>query len=71
MEAVISAARAAGALGCVLSGAGPSILAVAPGAAEGEAVAAAMEKALAKAKVAGAARALGVDTAGVVVRGER
>jgi homoserine kinase len=71
MEAVIGAARAAGALGCVLSGAGPSILAVAPGAAEGEAVAAAMEKALAKAKVAGTARALGVDTAGVAVRAER
>jgi homoserine kinase len=66
MPAVIEAARAAGALGCVLSGAGPSLLAVAPGAAEGDAVAAAMEKALGAAGIEGTARALGVDTRGVV-----
>jgi homoserine kinase len=68
MPSVISAARAAGALGCVLSGAGPSILAVAPGAAESEAVAAAMEKALSRAGVGGSARTLGVDTQGAAVR---
>jgi homoserine kinase len=68
MPAVIEAARGAGALGCVLSGAGPSLLAVAPGASEGESVATAMEKELARAGVAGVARALAVDTAGAVVR---
>jgi homoserine kinase len=70
MPAVITAARDAGALGSVLSGAGPSILAVAPGAAESDAVAAAMEKALARAGVAGSARALSVDMDGVAVREE-
>lgn len=70
MPAVIDAARGAGALGCVLSGAGPSILAVAPGAVEGQAVAAAMERALAQARVNGVARALVVEPQGVVVREE-
>lgn len=70
MPAVVSAARTAGALGCVLSGAGPSLLAVAPGVAEGEAVATAMEKALDRAGVRGAARTLAVDTRGAVVREE-
>jgi len=68
MPSVISAARAAGALGCVLSGAGPSILAVAPGVAESEAVASAMEKALSRAGVGGSARVLAVDTQGAAVR---
>jgi homoserine kinase len=68
MPGVIDAARAAGAIGCVLSGAGPSILAVTSGAARAEAVAAAMEKALARASVAGAARPLAVDVEGVVAR---
>jgi homoserine kinase len=67
MPAVADAARAAGALGCVLSGAGPSLLAVTAGADVSQAVAAAMEKALAQAGVGGSARALGVDTEGVVV----
>jgi homoserine kinase len=67
MPAVADAARAAGALGCVLSGAGPSLLALAPGASETAGVAAAMEKALAAAGVSGIARTLSVDTAGAVV----
>ena len=67
MPAVADAARAAGALGCVLSGAGPSLLAITAGADVSQAVAAAMEKALAQAGVRGSARALGVDTEGVVV----
>ncbi len=66
MPAVVEAARDAGALGCVLSGAGPSLLAVAETAKEGDAVASAMEKALARAGLAGVARALGVDTQGAV-----
>jgi homoserine kinase len=70
MPAVFDAARGAGALGCVLSGAGPSILAVTAGEAEGRAVAAAMEQALANARVHGVARALVVDSRGVVVREE-
>jgi homoserine kinase len=67
MPAVADAARAAGALGCVLSGAGPSLLAITAGADVSQAVAAAMEEALAQAGVHGSARALGVDTEGVVV----
>jgi homoserine kinase len=67
MPSVVEAARQAGALGCVLSGAGPSLLAIAPGAAEGNAIAVAMEKALSRAGVGGIARVLGVDTRGVVV----
>jgi homoserine kinase len=66
LPSVVEAARAAGALGCVLSGAGPSLLAVARDAAEGEAVAAALEKALASAGVGGVARALAVDVQGAV-----
>ena len=68
MPAVVEAARAAGALGCVLSGAGPSLLAVAASAAQGEAIATAMEKTLARAGVGGVARPLTVDTRGAVVR---
>jgi homoserine kinase len=65
MDAVMSAARDAGALGCVLSGAGPSILAaVRP---SGEAVASAMERALRSAGIGGRALALAVDTAGTTV----
>jgi homoserine kinase len=67
MPAVADAARAAGALGCVLSGAGPSLLALATGPADAASVAAAMEKALAAAGVSGIARTLTVDTDGVVV----
>jgi len=62
MPQVATAARAAGALGCVLSGAGPSLLAVVAG--DGEAVARAMEEALSGAGVRGRARILDVDPAG-------
>lgn len=62
MEPVAVAARAAGALGCVLSGAGPSLLAAVPGAGEG--VARAMEAALLGAGLRGRAVVLGVDVAG-------
>jgi homoserine kinase len=68
MPAVAEAARAAGALGCVLSGAGPSLLAVARDATEGRAVAEALEKALASAGVPGGARALTVDSEGATAR---
>ena len=67
MPAVVEAARAAGALGCVLSGAGPSVLAVVLRPDQSQAVAAGMEKALARANVRGAARVLAVDTEGAVV----
>jgi homoserine kinase len=63
MPEVVAAARAAGALGCVLSGAGPSLLAVATG--DGSAVGRAMEGALAGAGVRGNALSLDVDSAGV------
>ena len=63
----IAAARSAGALGCVLSGAGPSVLAVAPDEATGEAVAAALEKAAERAGISGVARALSVDPHGAAV----
>lgn len=66
MPDVAASARAAGALGCVLSGAGPSLLAVVAG--DGAAVARAMERTLGAAGVSGAARALDVDTAGAVSR---
>ena len=66
MPEVAAAARAAGALGCVLSGAGPSLLAVTARDAEG--VARAMEAALRGAGIAGAARALAVDPEGAVAR---
>ncbi len=62
MSEVAAAARAAGALGCVLSGAGPSLLAVVAG--DGAAVARALEVALRKAGVQGTARAFDVDSAG-------
>ncbi len=69
MPDVADAATRAGALGCVLSGAGPSLLAVVVG--DGHAVARAMEAALARAGIAGAARALAVDTTGAVSRVDR
>jgi homoserine kinase len=62
MEAVAAAGRGAGALGCVLSGAGPAMLAAVRG--EGGAVARAMEGALRAAGVGGRALALAVDAAG-------
>jgi homoserine kinase len=63
MDAVATAARRAGALGSVLSGAGPSMLAVVrPGG--GEAVARAMEEALRAAGIAGRALNLPVDVGG-------
>lgn len=66
MPDVVASARAAGALGCVLSGAGPSLLAVVAG--DGVAVARSMEQALAAAGVRGTARVFDVDTAGAVSR---
>jgi homoserine kinase len=66
MPAVVAAARNAGALGCVLSGAGPALLAVIAG--DGAAVAEAMERALRAAGIAGKARAFAVDRNGVVTR---
>ena len=62
MEAVRRAALDAGALGCVLSGAGPSLLAAVRGAAQP--VARAMEGALSLAGVAGRALLLPVDAGG-------
>jgi homoserine kinase len=64
MPAVAQAARAAGALGCVLSGAGPSLLAAVSG--DAEAVAHSMEGALAAAGVRGRAWAFAVDGEGAV-----
>jgi homoserine kinase len=68
MPAVADAARTAGALGCVLSGAGPSLLAVVAG--DGDAVARAMERALGQAGIVGAARGYAVDTTGAVATRE-
>jgi homoserine kinase len=65
MPAVVDAARAAGALGCVLSGAGPSLLAVVSGAVEP--VVRAMDSALARAGIPGAARPFEVDTEGALM----
>ena len=62
MRAVQDAARQAGALGCVLSGAGSTILAAGQG--PPDAVARAMESALRAAGVGGHALGLSVDTAG-------
>ncbi|HSB41449.1 MAG TPA: homoserine kinase, partial [Methylomirabilota bacterium] len=63
MDAVAAAGRGAGALGCVLSGAGPSMLAVVrPGG--GGAVARAMEVALRAGGIAGRAINLPVDVGG-------
>ena len=63
LPAAVAAARDAGALGCVLSGAGPSLLA--PVAGPGDAVAAAMETALRGTGTAGRAVTLAVDVKGV------
>jgi homoserine kinase len=65
MPDVAAAGRHAGALGCVLSGAGPSLLAVVSG--DADAVARAMEAALRRAGIRGGARALSVDAHGAVV----
>jgi homoserine kinase len=65
MPAVVEAARSAGALGCVLSGAGPALLAVIDG--DGGGVARAMEAALRVAGIAGSARAFAVDVSGATV----
>jgi homoserine kinase len=68
MPGVVAAARRAGALGCVLSGAGPSLLAVvATAAGAADAVARAMEQALGRAGIVGRAQALEVDRQGAVV----
>jgi homoserine kinase len=69
MPSVVDAARRAGALGCVLSGAGPSLLALVAG--EGDAVGRAMERALRAAGIEGRARAYAVDTTGASVVAER
>ena len=66
MPSVVEAARAAGALGCVLSGAGPSLLAAVAG--DAEAVARAMERALGAAGVRGRASTFAVDTEGATAR---
>ena len=66
MPGVVAAAREAGALGCVLSGAGPALLAVVAG--DGARVAAAMQAALGASGIGGTARAFGVDVNGVVTR---
>ena len=66
MPSVVDAARRAGALGCVLSGAGPSLLAAVGD--EAEPVARAMETALRAAGIEGHARAFAVDTEGAVSR---
>jgi homoserine kinase len=68
MSEIVKAARAAGALGCVLSGAGPSLLAVASDETTAAAVARAMERTLAVSGVKGVARSLPVDTQGAVAR---
>ncbi|HTG13209.1 MAG TPA: homoserine kinase [Candidatus Eisenbacteria bacterium] len=62
MEAVADAGRRAGALGCVLSGAGPSMLAAVRG--RGDDVGRAMERALREAGIEGRALSLPVDAAG-------
>lgn len=64
MPAVVDAAIKAGALGCVLSGAGPSLLAVVR--ADAGAVARAMETALRQAGIGGTAHAFPVDAEGAV-----
>jgi len=65
MPSVAECARRAGALGCVLSGAGPSLLALVSG--DGHAVARAMEAALRVAGVEGRAQTYTVDTSGATV----
>jgi len=64
MERVAAAARSAGSLGCVLSGAGPSLLAAVGSGADG--VARAMESALAESGIRGRAVVLAVDPVGTV-----
>jgi len=64
MDAVATGARSAGAIGCVLSGAGPSLLAVVRE--RGDDVSKAMESALHRAGIRGSARTLSVDRAGTV-----
>lgn len=66
LDAVVAAACGAGALGAALSGAGPSVLGLAP-AGRGAAVAEAMERALDAAGHAGHARVLPADGAGARV----
>jgi homoserine kinase len=67
MPDVVTAARRAGALGCVLSGAGPSLLAAVADEGAVPKVAEAMEEALRGARIRGAARVLDVDRGGAVV----
>src|SRR5580765_2061821 len=62
MDAVAAAGRRAGALGCVLSGAGPAMLAAVRG--RGDDVARALERALREAGIEGRALSLPVDAAG-------
>ena len=66
LDGVLAAARRAGALGAALSGAGPSVLGLAP-AGRGEAVAGAMAAALASAGHAGRGQVLRADTRGAQV----
>jgi homoserine kinase len=66
MPDCVAAAQKAGALGCVLSGAGPSLLALVHG--DGGPVARALEDAARRAGVGGTARAFAVDTEGAVAR---
>ncbi len=67
MPQVAEAARTAGALGCVLSGAGPSLLAIVADA-DADAVARAMEVALGRAGVAGKAGIVDVDRQGATAQ---
>ncbi len=66
LDGVLAAARVAGALGAALSGAGPSVLGVAP-AGRGPAVARAMEEALLQAGHRGQGQVLRADTRGAHV----
>jgi homoserine kinase len=66
MPDVSDAARSAGALGCVLSGAGPSLLAVVAG--DGAAVGRAMEGAAGRVGIRASALTLDVDAAGATSR---
>jgi homoserine kinase len=68
MSDVVGAAREAGALGCVLSGAGPALLAAVAGSSDADGVGGAMEAALARAGIRGESRALAVDDRGAVSR---
>src|SRR5262245_25995181 len=66
LDGVLDAARGAGALGAALSGAGPSVLGLAPLGA-GAAVSRAMSEALARAGRAGSGQVLPADTRGAQV----